>query len=57
MDATVRCRYSGTPFSPVTDAAWVSVPVTPAAMCLAPARPAGQPVCRQPRLHPAARPP
>ncbi|MEC5190260.1 hypothetical protein RCH17_001437 [Arthrobacter sp. MP_M7] len=57
MDATVRCRYSGTPFSPVADAAWVSVPVVPTAQCPAPDRPAGQPVCRKPRLRPSARPP
>ena len=57
MDGTVRCRYSGTPFSPLASPAKERTPSAPAALSAAPPRPAGLPARRKPAPHYQVRPP
>lgn len=57
MDGTVRCRYSGAPFSPLASPAKERTPSAPVVLHAAPPRPAGPPARRKPSPHHQDRPP
>lgn len=57
MDATVHCRYSGTPFASVASAATGLMSSAPAGPDTAPARPEGPPARRKPCPQQEERPP
>ena len=57
MEGTVRCRYSGAPFSPLASPAKERTPSAPVVLHAAPPRLAGHPARRQPSPHYQERPP
>lgn len=57
MDATVLCRYSGTPFATFTATAAGPTSSAPAGLHPGPAAPEGPPARRRPSPHYRERPP